>query len=215
MKKLVYIGIIAVMGFGLFKIVEALTADFYPETNDYLSDYAIFNGGDANTIGQSFTVPNGRPIFATSAKFLLKKGGSPTGSVYAKIYAHTGTYGSGGKGTGTALATSDAVNVAGISAVTEELVTFTFTGANSILLNPNGQYVVAFEFTGGDGSNYVHFYADNSSPSHSGNLSYFDSSWNASSDDAIFYFYGFEAPASNVTFSGGQTIINNGTLIIP
>jgi hypothetical protein len=50
--------------------------------------------------------------------------------------------------------------------------------------------LLAFENNNGDASNQVRIAFDNSSPTHSGNLFYYDGSWNALSGyDTIFYVY--------------------------
>ena len=58
---------------------------------------------DVPGTGQSFT-GNGGTL--DSCVFELGKSGSPTGNAVAKIYNHTGTYGTSSKPTGAALATS-------------------------------------------------------------------------------------------------------------
>lgn len=107
-----------------------------------------------------------------TVKWLVGKGGSPTGSVYAKIYAHSGTYGTSSVPTGSALATSDAIDVATLSGTA--LVSFTFSGANRITFDVTTKYAVSIEYIGGSGANYLSTGHDTSSPSHSGN----SSSWN-------------------------------------
>jgi len=149
--------------------------------------------------GQSFT----SPAFKSKIKALdlwSKKGGSPTGSCYAKLYAHSGTYGTSSKPTGAALATSDAVNSAGIS-TSEGWITFTFSGVNQIILLADTYYVLTLEFTGGDGSNYVFF--GKSGDEVTGNACYYISSWNASaSTDGLFELRGEE---TDILISGNLT----------
>ena len=66
--------------------------DSFSEAN--VNDYNTLYNGVYTFLGQSFTNTNAGVL--DSAKFYLKKSGSPTGSVYAKVYAHTGTYGTSG-----------------------------------------------------------------------------------------------------------------------
>jgi len=104
--------------------------DFYSESNFSSQDglSSAYSTGHA----QSFTC--GFNCNLDSAKFYFSKGGSPTGNAYAKVYAHSGTYGTSSVPTGAALATSDAVDVSGLSAALN-LKTFNFSGANRISLS--------------------------------------------------------------------------------
>jgi hypothetical protein len=63
--------------------------DSYSETNQN-STVTISAGLATKMVGQSFT-SNGWVL--SSCKFYLRKNNSPTGSVYAKLYSHTGTFG--------------------------------------------------------------------------------------------------------------------------
>jgi hypothetical protein len=128
--------------------------------------------------GQSFTC--GGNFILASAKFYLYKTGSPTGSVYAKLWSHSGTYGSSSIGA-TLLATSAALNVATLT-TTPTQKTFTFSGAEAINLSA-GYYVVSLEYNGGNGTNCAFVYLSTSDV-HGGNECYFTDSWayNASWD---------------------------------
>ena len=144
--------------------------------------------------GQCFTTPSyGSRIVL--AKFYLKKTGSPIGNAHAVLYAMTGTYGTDGKPTGSALATSDGFDVSTLT-TSNQLITFTFTGAQQYVMQPNTHYCIAYEnpTTGTiDASNYVSYGVDTfGDATHSGNeFLYFDSSYTTYAyDDAIFYVYG-------------------------
>jgi hypothetical protein len=90
--------------------------------NTFNSDVIICDGYNtllANTssnldisgaaLGQSFT---GNGLVLNSATFRIIKNNSPTGNIYAKIYAHTGTFGTSSVPTGAALAISAAYDAA-------------------------------------------------------------------------------------------------------
>ena len=137
-----------------------------------------------------------------------------TGNLYAKIYAHTGTYGTSSLPTGPALATSNAVAISSIidGLVGFELVTFTFSGANQISLAANTKYVFVLQNTSTAIADTVTLGID-SSGSHSGNSGTYDSgtsSWSAvATRDHCFYVYGSSTTAtvttqacSSVTFEG-------------
>lgn len=173
--------------------------DSYSETNQNTSaaDYAE---------GQSFTGDGG---ILNSAKFYLKKAGSPTGSAYAKIYAHSGTFGTSSVPTGSPLATSGAFDISTLT-TSFQLITFTFTGANKITLTNGTKYIVTLEFSGYTPSypNYVWTGIDTSSPTHGGNLCYKDSggSWNAvSAYDTCFYVYKDDATTTTSATTSSTT----------
>jgi hypothetical protein len=137
---------------------------------------------------QSFTSGGGK---LSSAAFKLYKVGTPTGSVVAKIYAHTGTYGTSSKPTGSELAVSDAVDISTITTSTSgQEYTFTFSGANKIDLTAATKYCVSIELVVGyttDNSNNIRVMGNSDNASHSGNLGYFLSgTWDVIGQD--FYF---------------------------
>jgi len=159
--------------------------DSYSEVNAN-TVYQVYSGS-ITSVAQSFTAVSS---VLASCKFYLDRAGSPTGNVVAKLYAITGSSGTTGKPTGSALATSDNVDVTTLPSGSTSLITFTFSGANQYTMVP-GDYCIAVEYSGGDASNYVEVWYDNSSPTHGGNLSYFSSSvWTAESgNDLAFYIY--------------------------
>src|SRR5574343_703571 len=117
--------------------------DSYSESN-YNNALTFYSGYSIQKVGQSFHNTNGCNLL--SAKFYCIKIGSPTGNIYANVYAHTGTYGSTGKPTGSALATSDAVDVSTLDTNPNwKLIEFTFSGANQIALSENTNYVVVID----------------------------------------------------------------------
>ncbi len=175
--------------------------DSYSETN---IDSSYGYDDTWKGYGQSFTASIGGVL--DICKFSLKKVNSPTGNGYAKIYAHTGTYGTSSTPTGSALATSDAFDVSGL---TTDLVltTLTFSGANKVYLN-SGYYVVTLEWTNGDATNKLGIGDDNSSPSHGGNGCYTSGSgWGAlDAQDMAFYVYFDNATTStSVTTTSSST----------
>ncbi len=156
--------------------------DVYAETNQDDSG-GVWGGGQA----QSFTSGGGR---LSKVTWYLKKIGSPSGNLYAKVYAHSGTYGTSSVPTGTALATSGAVDVTTLGADFAN-VDFTFTGANRAILNKDTYYVVTVELAGNDVDNNAQVGQDSSSSSHDGNDAYdHTGSWTAEAEnDLCFYVY--------------------------
>lgn len=170
-------------------------------------------------VGQSFT--NTNEIILDSAKFSLRKSGSPTGSMYAKLYAHSGVYGTSSVGTGTVLATSDAIDPSTLT-TSFALITFSFSGANRILLSASTYYCIECYYDGGSSLNGLSIGL--STPTgHSGNAfdyqTYAAPNWrSSSSDDANFYVYG-EPPVlptmttQAVSSIGALTATGNGTIV--
>jgi len=197
--------------------VIARTVDSYSESNQ--SQEGILYSGSTVKMGQSFT-GNGNILY--SGKLYLKKSGSPVGNATMTVYAHTGTFGSDGTPTGSALATSDNFDVSTLT-TSFALITFSFTGANRITLTNGTNYFVILEYGGGDVSNSVRIGVDNTSPSHGGNAVYYVSSWAALTDDACFYVYGAGSPYAinrdknsdyaadtNPIWKKGATVVNYG-----
>lgn len=148
---------------------------------------SVINGGGVfpSSVAQSFEATGG---FIDSAKFYISRFGTLSGNVYAKLYTHTGTFGSTSK-PGTLLATSDPIVASSIS-TSLSLVTFTFSGAQRISLGDvGGQYFcIAIEHTDSVGDNYVVVGTDQSSSTHAGNaaIKLGGGSWATPGYDAVF-----------------------------
>jgi len=176
------------------------TLDSYSETNADYFDTSLPQ--PYQYFGQSFTNTSANTLW--SCKFYLKKSGLPANNMYAQIYAHTGTYGSTSKPTGSALATSDAVSASTLT-TSSTLITFTFSGANKIALSATTYYVVVLKYVSAEEEKYVIPGIDTSAVSHSGNTSYSadGSSWSANEGwDMSFYVYG------TTNTNGGAVAIN-------
>lgn len=158
-------------------------ADSYDEANQDGFFVLPGNSDDTSRAAQSFTAKGGT---LDRASFYLAKEGSPTGTMVAKLYAHSGTFGSGGVPTGSPLATSDTLD---ISALTTDfaMVEFPFSGANQIQLAEGTHYCISFEYGAGNASNRPDVGFDSSVPTHAGNAAIFASSaWVAETSDLIF-----------------------------
>lgn len=165
----------------------SVVIDSYSESN-YSAAIDGLGAGYLEKLGESFT---SQLSILEQIKWYMLKGGSPTGNVYAKIYKHTGTYGSTDLAYNAALAVSDAVDVSTVGAGIG-LISFTFSAANRIVLN-DPYYVVTAEYDGGDASNYLALGIDNSSPTHDGApVDWVSGDWATAdtSKDRIFYVYG-------------------------
>lgn len=135
-------------------------------------------------VGQSFTGDGGK---LANVVFYLSKTNTPSGNAVAKVYAHSGTFGTSSIPTGTALATSQTVDVTTLTgSLTETTFYFSTQNQNPVLAAAT-KYVVTIEYSSGTSTNTVNV-AANSSTVHGGNLSTFASStWTAdSAKDAYF-----------------------------
>ncbi len=162
--------------------------DSYSETNGDNSGLFPYN---ATSLGQSFTVSKRGKL--ASCKFYLSKAGNPTGTLNAKLYAHSGTYGTSSITTGSSLATSDNINASSIG--TAALVTFTFTGVQQYLMGV-GYYCIICNGSSvsGDVDNGIHCYWD-ATGGHGGNLVSGLTNPNATYD-TCFYVYATPLSAS-------------------
>lgn len=173
---------------GIGQGAAASIVDSYSESNqDGTWDISFASDGGA---GQSFSVGSAKTL--DSAKFFLKVDvGTPTGNMFAKLYACNNAVGGGDdKPSGAALAVSDAVDVS-ILTGSYALITFTFSGANRYAMSA-GDYVITVEYTNGGGGNYVGVGMDQSAPVHAGNSSIISGGvWTAQAiADTCFYVYG-------------------------
>ena len=171
--------------------MSIILVDSFSETN--ADAYNGMYGGWYIKRAQSFTAKAGN---LSSCKFYLKKAGSPTGNAVAILYAHSGTYGASSVPTGAALATS---NNFGVSTLTtsNQLIEFTFTGAQQYAMINGTYYCITCEYSGGDSSNLIYVASDVSSPTHGGNAAEYLSSWAAlSGHDNCFYVYATIADGS-------------------
>lgn len=149
----------------------------YSQTNQD-SDLALDN--TTTRISQSFTGAGG-PL--ASVKFWIKKVGSATGNATAKLYAHSGTFGTSSVPTGTALAASNVLDVSTLT-TSYQLIEFTFPW-NYALVNATN-YCVTLEYTG-TSSDYVHVGYDASAAGHGGNKATYAGSWTAQSTHDVCF----------------------------
>lgn len=159
---------------------DLMTMDTYNESN--VSVDGTVGDGTVNAVGQSFTADYTGNLY--SVKWYVKKTGSPTGNAVAKLYTHSGTYGTSSVPTGAALSTSSNFDVSTLT-TSYQLIQFTFPNGYSLV--KGGNYVVTLEYTG-NASNFLYMGNDDTSPSHDGNLCYNNGSWNAdNTSDFVFY----------------------------
>jgi hypothetical protein len=188
----VIILLVAGVSFELTKIIYAMivVVDSYSEsyTEQFFSFCPICD--IVSLAGQSFTASVSSKI--TSVKFNIGSHLSPTGNVVAKLYSHSGTYGTSSV-PGSLLATSDNVLASSISS-TPSLVTFVFSGANQYQMISGTHYVITLEYSdytyNGDLDEYNTIFIGNdfTTLGHSGNAIY-DNVANPNFENP-FYVYG-------------------------
>jgi len=170
-----------------------ITLDTYNESNQN-NTWGVTPAFSEDESGQSFSVPSSFSGVLESAQFYMNKTGVPTGNAQARLYDHDGgAFGSTGLPTGSALATSDPVDVASLTG-SFVLRQFVFSGANRVQLTPGINYFIICQFAGGDASNFPALGYDSTSATHPGNIAYRTgagawSAWTAG-NDICFYVFG-------------------------
>jgi hypothetical protein len=157
--------------------------DSYSESNRD-SDGDLVTGVD-DVYGQSFTASFTGNL--SRAAFYLKKSGSPTGNMIARLYEHTGTYGINSL-PGASLAISDSIDVSTLT--TSSVVTyFTFSVGNQYTLVSGTHYIITVELSPSGLGNHL-FVGRDTTGTHDGNTveHRIGFGWNAIGiDDTIFY----------------------------
>lgn len=142
-----------------------------------------------SSFGQTFTTAAAPTYYLSEALVRVEKIGSPTGTLTARLYATLA-----GSPVGAALASSAAVNVAGLTAnMTEQLFTF----SSDYLMSASTTYYIAVELDSADvdGSNHIGMAANwASNEVHAGTLYFYNNSAYSSYADqeTVFYLYGTE-----------------------
>lgn len=183
----------------------------YSESYDtVIASIPDFRDGDTNVwsgsaLQRGETFHNVDAIDLVAIQWCLRKDASPTGSCYAKLYAHTGTFGSTGVPTGAALAT-----------VTKDVSTLsatphweTFTLDTPYELAANTDYCIVYEFSGGDATNKTQMARDGSSPVDDGNsfYHYLGSYTPQTTTSNLYRLLGAELPPA---VEGGAMTLNKG-----
>jgi len=152
---------------------------------------ATFTGSGARAYGQTFRPSDSYTL--TSCKFNIRRGGATlTGNLKAYLYAHTGTFGSGGLPTGDILATSDSLDM---STLTTSYTLYTFTFDGTYVLVANTAYCLIIYSTDGSmtGSTYPRIGAVGTGTHEGNGIRYLSAigNWEAySTIDIMFYVYG-------------------------
>jgi len=147
------------------------------------SDFQVAN---ATVIGQAQSFANGANAqFVTRVRFRMKKTGSPTGNITAKVYAHSGTLGTSSIPTGGALATSDTLDAA---TLTTAYIEYELRFSTPYKMAATTNFTVSVERAVIDGSNYVQIQGLAASGTHAGNRSQLvGATWTPTAADDLFF----------------------------
>jgi hypothetical protein len=184
-----------------------LSIDEYHSNNRDSTQNLNGDSGQKSGIGQSFT-GNGEVL--KRAIFFVKRIGSPTGNVVAKVYAHSGTFGTNGVPTGSALATSTTRDITTLG-TSYAYRAFIFDGTFTPV--DGTKYFIVLEFSGGSAGVGLDVGYDDSSPTHAGNGATFDvtaGTWSSISGDVTFYLYHF---GDDPSFAGMDAIVEDNNYV--
>ena len=161
-------------------------------------------------VGQSFTNTNSVTLDSVVVYLGQSGAGSLTGNMYANIYAETHTvgYGTDSVPTGSALATSDPIDVSTLTFPVSQ--TFSFSGANRITLSASTYYVMEIYYTNGQATYYPTVAIQTSDvASGNNNTSVNGTTWVANATlDTYFYVYGDNSGGTQTIVTGsGQKMI--------
>ena len=167
----------------VFSLASESVMDSYSESNQD-TDQDLGVGTTYQKVGQSFT---GNGEILTKATFYLKKQGNPTGNIVARLYAHTGTFGTNSLPTSPIILTSRAID---ITTLTTSYALIDFVFDNWYPTTNNTKYFISVEYSGGNGSELLRAGYDSTSSSHGGNRARSDGTWSTNTADLCFYVYG-------------------------
>lgn len=178
-----------------------LTIALQPATADILLGeypYALTTDATYKTNGQTFTAPS-TDYKLTDVWFYISRGTAATGSpnVTARLYAHSGTYGSSGipaTALGSPLSTSDTKTFSSLS-TTATWVKFTFSTPYTLTASTN--YCIAVSLDS-DATATLNTGLDTTLRLHSGNRFWDNSGWSyATTSDIAFVAVGATAGTAN------------------
>lgn len=167
-----------------YKNTPGTLIDSYGESN--VDGNTALNTSSFLAVGQAFTSTGGT---LNKAIFYVRRFGTPTGTMEARLYALTGLLGSTAVPTGSPLATSGNVDVS-ILTTNYQLIPFVFND-KYLMAAQNYGIVLVFTPTSSNASNRVEV-GDDSTQNHNGNefVSSNLSAWTpAAAYDTSFYVY--------------------------
>lgn len=161
--------------------------------------------------GISFT-GDGRKLSSVSFVLTHRNAGE-TGFLYARLYAHTGTYGTTGTGTGSPLAISTPIDVTTIPTSNSGLrlnVRFDFPDSDKYLLVDGTKYVIGVFYAASGVINPISIYGNNTTTLnyYSGNSSLLTTVWTTAS--IVDYSFAVEAVSATGLITKSRTATGSG-----
>lgn len=141
---------------------------------------SVIGQGDKLKFGQSF-IPDGG--YLIRASFKGRKYSGENGIITAKLYAHSGTYGTSSIPTGDALAISNSINISSLPSTLANIY-FNFDGTYFL---ENINYCIVFELESNIATEIIASINSPNSTSYSGNYSEYNTLWESiGSVDLLF-----------------------------
>jgi hypothetical protein len=131
-----------------------------------------------------------------ACKVYLRKVGSPAGTLTARLYAHSGTYGTSSLPVEASMIEESTTSLDLATGMTASYTLYSFDFAGTTQLTADTHYCIAIMVKSEtllNDSNYVLVGTDSTTPTHSGNCALYESNkWIISHlvSDMIFYVYG-------------------------
>jgi hypothetical protein len=187
---------------------ESVTENFSTDTYKakYIDYYDISNKTGDFTFGEETNIGVGVSFTGDGSQLnsirIYLTNVSSVGNIVCKIYAHSGTFGSTGIPTGSALAISNTVSLSSISTTRGSYTDFAFDGT---LTTTNGTYYfICLEYTG-----YFEIAFDDAALTFPGTIAYLDSDisgWQVDTDNAFIFYLNITSADWNTT--QGKLLLN-------
>ncbi|MEM4497312.1 MAG: choice-of-anchor R domain-containing protein [Nitrososphaerota archaeon] len=160
--------------------VSASVSDSVSAINILGTSNAVSIYSDYSRRAQQFLTPNKSGLVLNRVGIFLSKYGSPTGTLYARLYSNDNNF------PGSPIATLGAVDVSTLPTASSEII---FTPLAAPSLNPNTLYWISVEYSGGNASNYVRILQTTSDVAPSYYSAYYTTTWNRENNDYNMNIY--------------------------
>jgi hypothetical protein len=172
---------------------ETIAANYTERDSGYALWKLFQEGGGCSALGETFQVPSDGNYKLTKASFYLRKVGSPSGYAHAALYAMTGTFGTDGMPTGSALAVSVDFDVSTALHDVYTLYNFTFSGDQQYITQAEQYYCIVYQNPSSGFFNSTNFVlcGMHETPTYEGNRNGYVNDWYGDNVfDTSFYVYG-------------------------
>ncbi|MCS7145346.1 MAG: choice-of-anchor R domain-containing protein [Nitrososphaerota archaeon] len=141
------------IGGGVYKQFLARVDQSYSESAPPATEYSsadvvitLYSGATIMAAQQFVARPSTRPLQLRRVDVMLNRVGSPTGTVFIRLYSDSSN------NVGSLIATVGSISA---SSVATTFTIYTFTPSSAISLTPGTKYWVVIEFNAGNSSNYI------------------------------------------------------------